>query len=90
MTERRPLSNGVLFVLGLAVLLNYIDRGNLATAAPLLQEELSLSATQMGLLFSSFFWTYAPRSCWQSGWYIASTYESFWPRAWRSGLRPPP
>ena len=31
------------------MLLNYIDRGNLATAAPLLQEELSLSATQMGL-----------------------------------------
>ena len=89
MTERRPLSNGVLFVLGLAVLLNYIDRGNLATAAPLLQEELSLSATQMGLLFSSFFWTYAPRSSWQ-GSSTVSTYESFWPQAWRCGPWPPP
>ena len=69
MTERRTLSNGMLFVLGLAVLLNYIDRGNLATAAPLLQEELSLSGTQMGLLFSSFFWTYAPAQL-LAGWLV--------------------
>ena len=60
MTERQTLSNRLIAVLGIAVLLNYVDRGNLATAAPLLQEELSLSGTQMGLLFSSFFWTYAP------------------------------
>ena len=69
MTERRPLSNGLLFVLGLAVLLNYVDRGNLATAAPLLQQELSLSGTQMGLLFSSFFWTYAPAQL-LAGWLV--------------------
>ena len=40
MNPRPALPHGVLFVLGLAVLLNYVDRGNLATAAPLLQEQL--------------------------------------------------
>jgi hypothetical protein len=38
-------------VLGLAALLNYVDRANLAMAAPLLQGELSLSTAQIGLLF---------------------------------------
>ncbi|MBI3667023.1 MAG: MFS transporter [Acidobacteria bacterium] len=39
--------------------INYIDRGNLSIAAPQLRTELSLTPTQLGLLFSSFFWTYA-------------------------------
>ncbi len=39
--------------------INYIDRGNLSIAAPQLSRELSLSPTQLGLLLSSFFWTYA-------------------------------
>jgi len=69
MTERQTLSNRLIAVLGIAVLLNYVDRGNLATAAPLLQEELSLSGTQMGLLFSSFFWTYAPAQL-LAGWLV--------------------
>jgi MFS family permease len=69
MTERRTLSHGLLAVLALAVLLNYIDRGNLATAAPLLQEELSLSGAQMGLLLSAFFWTYAPAQL-LAGWLV--------------------
>ena len=43
MHERPALSQGVILVLGLAVLFNYVDRANLATAAPLLQDELSLS-----------------------------------------------
>ena len=39
--SRQPLPNGVIVVLGLAVLLNYVDRGNLATAGPILQDELA-------------------------------------------------
>jgi MFS family permease len=48
----------VVALLALAALINYIDRGNLALAAPLLKNELDLSAFQLGILLSSFFWTY--------------------------------
>lgn len=41
-----------------AVFINYIDRGNLATAAPLMQDELHLSASQLGVLLSAFYYTY--------------------------------
>ena len=47
-------------LLALAVFINYVDRGNLATAAPLIKDELHLSATQIGVLLSAFFWTYMP------------------------------
>jgi MFS family permease len=47
-------------LLASAVFINYIDRVNLATAAPLLKDEFHLTATQMGLLLSAFFWTYGP------------------------------
>lgn len=39
--------------------INYIDRGSLSVAAPVLGKAFSLSPTQMGLLFSAFFWSYA-------------------------------
>jgi len=51
---RAPL----LALLTVAVFLNYIDRGTLAIAAPLIQGELHLTATQLGVLLSSFFWSY--------------------------------
>jgi MFS family permease len=41
-----------------AVFINYIDRGNLATAAPLMQDELHLSASQLGILLSAFYYGY--------------------------------
>jgi MFS family permease len=41
-----------------SVFINYIDRGNLATAAPLMQDELHLSATQLGVLLSAFYYGY--------------------------------
>lgn len=43
-----------------AVFINYIDRGNLATAAPLMQDELHLSASQLGILLSAFYYSYVP------------------------------
>lgn len=61
-THEAPSSarmNGVLFLLSLSVLINYIDRSNLSIAAPLLKDELRISASQLGILLSAFFWTYA-------------------------------
>ena len=62
-------AQGVIFMLALATLLNYVDRSNLSTAAPLLQDELSLSNTQMGVLLSAFFWVYAPAQI-LAGWLV--------------------
>ena len=41
-----------------SVFINYIDRGNLATAAPLMQDQLGLSASQLGVLLSAFYYGY--------------------------------
>jgi ACS family D-galactonate transporter-like MFS transporter len=46
-------------LLSLSVFINYLDRGNLSVAAPMLGRELALSPAQLGLLFSAFFWTYS-------------------------------
>jgi MFS family permease len=48
----------VLVLLAICVLINYVDRGNLSVAAPLLKGELHLSASQLGILFAAFFTTY--------------------------------
>lgn len=48
----------VIALLAVSVFINYIDRGNLSIAAPLLKDELHLSASQLGWLLSAFFWTY--------------------------------
>ena len=58
-----------LLLLVLSVLINYIDRGNLSIAAPLLKDELGLSASQLGILFSAFFWTYTVM-LFVCGWFI--------------------
>lgn len=50
----------VVVMIALSVLLNYVDRGATGIAAPLMKEELNLSATQFGLAVSAFFWIYAP------------------------------
>jgi len=47
------------FLLALSIFINYIDRGNLAIAAPLIKDDLGLSYSQLGFLLSSFFYTYA-------------------------------
>jgi MFS family permease len=48
----------LLALLAVAVGLNYIDRGTLAVAGPLLVDGLRLTATQFGVLLSAFFWSY--------------------------------
>ena len=46
-------------LLAAAVFINYVDRGAMPTAAHLLQDELSLSPRELGVLFGAFFWSYA-------------------------------
>jgi hypothetical protein len=61
-SQSQPLTAAlwrVLILLGLSIFISYIDRSNLSIAAPLIKDELHLSSSQLGLLLSSFFWTYA-------------------------------
>lgn len=53
------VSTRLIGLLALLMFLNYADRGSLSVAAPLLKDQLRLDAAQMGVLLSSFFWTYA-------------------------------
>src|ERR1700719_4677731 len=59
----------VAVVLSISVLINYIDRGTLSIAAPVLKDDLHLSPSQLGVLLSSFFWTYAAFQI-VSGWLV--------------------
>lgn len=59
----------VLILMALSIFINYIDRANLSIAAPLLKAELGISAWQLGVLLSSFFWTYAAFQL-VSGWLV--------------------
>src|SRR5215468_176455 len=59
----------VLVLLAISVFINYVDRGNLSIAAPLLKGELGISASQLGVLLSAFFWTYALLQLF-SGWLV--------------------
>ena len=56
----RTAGNALILLLGAAVFLNYVDRGAIAIAAPLMKGELGLSATDFGIAVSAFFWVYAP------------------------------
>ena len=47
-------------VVSAAIFLNYVDRGAIGVGAPLMKQELGLSATQFGIAVSAFFWIYAP------------------------------
>ncbi len=49
---------GVVVLLLLSVCINYIDRGSLSVAAPVLSQEFSLSPRKLGYLLSAFFWSY--------------------------------
>src|SRR5437763_7784793 len=60
--RRRSVTSANLLVLllGTAIFLNYVDRGSLPTAAPVLKGDLKLSTESYGLAISAFFWIYAP------------------------------
>lgn len=57
----------VVILLALSVLLNYVDRGAIGVAAPLMIDELDFTATEFGTAVSAFFWVYAPL-CLFVGW----------------------
>jgi len=58
--SRRNVGAALVFLLGAAVFLNYVDRGAIGIAAPKMKDELGLSAEAYGIAFSAFFWIYAP------------------------------
>ena len=55
-----------------AVFINFIDRGNLATGATLIQDELQLSASQLGFLLSAFYYGYV--ACMPAAGWLAERY----------------
>ena len=66
--DRQPLKKAaamtktrwaMLSLIMVVMCVNYLDRGNLAVSAPVMQQELGLNSAQMGLLFSAFAWSYA-------------------------------
>src|SRR6266513_3772318 len=58
-----------LILLAICISINYVDRGNLSIAAPLLKDELGISASQLGILLAAFFWTYTAMQ-FVSGWLL--------------------
>ncbi len=53
---RRLVSPQAVMLAGLCVMymITYIDRVNISTAAPIIQKDLALSSTELGLVFSAF------------------------------------
>ena len=58
-TRLPPALSGLAILLAVSVFINYVDRGNLSVAGPLMKDELHLAPAELGILFSSFFWTYS-------------------------------
>jgi ACS family D-galactonate transporter-like MFS transporter len=68
--ERSPGARSIMLaLLALSVFINYIDRGNLSIAAPMLKDELGLTGSRLGILLSAFFWTYGFSQI-LSGWLV--------------------
>lgn len=59
----------VIFLCFIAIAINYIDRANLAVAAPQIENALGIGPAQMGLILSGFFWTYALMQI-PFGWFV--------------------
>jgi len=66
----------LLALLVLSIFINFIDRANLSVAAEDLRSELMLRPSQLGLLLSAFFWTYAAFQVF-AGW-LVDRYNVFW------------
>jgi MFS family permease len=59
----------VVLLIAIACLINYVDRGNLSIAASTLQNELHITAADLGILLSAFFCTYTA-FIFISGWLV--------------------
>ncbi len=53
------LRYGIITLVFINVVINYLDRTNLSVAATNISKELSLSSVELGLIFSAFGWSYA-------------------------------
>jgi MFS transporter, ACS family, D-galactonate transporter len=61
MSERATrVRAGIVVLLFVTVVINYLDRSSMSIAAPLIRSDLHLSNFSLGLLFSAFAWAYAP------------------------------
>lgn len=58
--SKMSTSTPLVLMLVAALFINYVDRGMIAVAAPLIKDEMALSATQFGIAVSAFFWIYGP------------------------------
>src|SRR4051794_39179971 len=69
----KPLTRSEWILLALlvsSIFINYIDRGNLSIAAPVIEKDLLFSPVQIGSLLSAFFITYASlQLAGVSGWF---------------------
>ncbi|MEL6653035.1 MAG: MFS transporter, partial [Bacteroidota bacterium] len=59
MTKPTRKRYGILGLVFVTVVINYLDRSNISVAAFAISDELGLSTVQMGLIFSAFAWTYS-------------------------------
>lgn len=50
----------LVLLLALVLLINYVDRGIVSTAAPQIARELGLTPSLLGWVLSAFFWAYVP------------------------------
>ena len=57
--RRTNVRFGVLALIALGTMINYLDRSLLAVAAPAMSADLGLGAAAMGVVFSAFSWSYA-------------------------------
>ena len=58
-TKKTYIRYGILAMVALATMINYLDRSLLAVAAPSMSKDLNLGPAAMGILFSAFSWSYA-------------------------------
>ncbi|APB73062.1 MFS transporter [Paenibacillus peoriae] len=82
--KKAGLRWGIILMLLLGAVVNYLDRSNLSIANTTIAAEFGLSSTQMGLLLSAFLWPYALANL-PAGWLV----DRFGPKkmfAWASGL----
>jgi MFS family permease len=68
----------VLALLVISAFLNYVDRANLSVGATDIQRELHLSDSDLGLLGSAFFWTYAASQLFFMAGWLADRFNVCW------------
>lgn len=60
MSRPSAVRKGMVGLLFVSVVINYLDRSSISIAGPRIADELQLTSLQMGLVFSAFAWAYSP------------------------------